>query len=83
MVYMCDCNVSIVCDVNIVCVVENEGLKISDGWFLESVGVVCPDGVKWNCPFNQWLSLHHTDCQVMLLLSSRISFKTGSQYDIM
>ena len=27
------------------------------------------DGEKWNCPFNQWLSLHHSDCQVCSVVS--------------
>lgn len=64
-----------VCGVILVCAVENEGLKVTDGWYLDSVSVVCPDGVKWSCPFNQWFSLHHTDCQVA---TSCLSYRSST-----
>ncbi len=47
-------------------VVENEGLRESDGWWLQSLSVLNDNGEKWICPCNQWLSLHRSDCQVNL-----------------
>ena len=44
--------------------VESEGLKQADAWFVESLTVITEEGSKWHCPCNQWLSLHHSDCQV-------------------
>lgn len=49
-------------------VVESDGLKKTDAWFVESVVVINEKGEKWLCPCNQWLSLYHTDCQVLLIL---------------
>lgn len=46
-------------------VVENEGLKKNNAWFVDSVTVADEKGNKWLCPCNQWLSLFHTDCQVL------------------
>lgn len=46
--------------------VESEGLKLTDAWFVESLTVTNEEGKKWHCPCNQWLSLHHSDCQVLV-----------------
>lgn len=45
-------------------VVESDGLRDADSWFVDSVTVVNEKGEKWFCPCNHWLSLHHTDRQV-------------------
>ena len=46
--------------------VESEGLKLSEAWFVESITIINDEGKKWHCTCNQWLSLHHTDCQVYI-----------------
>ena len=58
--------------------VEHNGLKQEDAWFLDHITVTEVRGGrgegggggegggqrKWHFPCKQWLSLHHSDCQV-------------------
>jgi len=50
------------------CVVEGGGLKKEESWYVESVLVTDERGMKWACPYRQWLSLYHTDCQVCVCM---------------
>ena len=58
--------------------VEHNGLKREEAWFLEHVTVTeMGEGGgggggkrKWYFPCKQWLSLHHSDCQVSSLIDA-------------
>lgn len=60
--------------------VESEGLKLADAWFVESLTVINEEGKKWHCPCNQWLSLHHSDCQVYMHVQCHVRTFMFIQY---
>ena len=61
---------------------QHNSVKREHAWFLERLTITnISSGRKWQCNCQQWLSLHHTDCQLSRTLLPKPVLKEAVSSD--
>ena len=63
---------------------QHNSVKREHAWFLECLSITdLSSGKRWRCICQQWLSLHHTDCQLSRTLLPKQILKDAVSSDSM
>lgn len=63
---------------------QHNSVKREQAWFLDRLSITdLSSGRRWRCICQQWLSLHHTDCQLSRILLPKQVLKDAVSSDSM